>query len=420
MMKTLVVVVSRGVAVFACVLFGVAVVVGRLVPAEPAEPIDPVVVSPSRPVMLSPCVFRGLKPGERWYLDPDTGATRSLRVPASQLIDHASFSPWRDARGGREVVGRWAHRLGPVEDPLVDRVGLIRMSFPEGRLLDLVETDRMPSSPPCWVPGLAETILYSARDGRLVRLNFSPDPAFNPRPRPESLGWSPDLGHLGRVVVGDPIWPSDRRFGGRLIVSLYRFTPDPADPFEASGIWWLQLDATASNVVAAGRITPRPPIDAEIPVVSQVAPAVAIAPDGTPLLAYLEQNVDTFRWRVHLASLRFDAGIPAVDRVSTIDLDLRARPDRPAFSSDGRWLTLGFPTNRPTPRLLRLDTDTFRHDPELARSAVERMGSEGEDEIAHDASATDPVRLPAPSRPAVTLTAPTRPDRIDRAIVRVN
>jgi hypothetical protein len=400
-------------AVVALVMFSVAVVVGRLAPIDRPTPVD---VARSRPVGISPCVFRGVKPGERWCLDPDTGQASSMRVPASQVIDEASFSPWRDDQGGREVVGRWAHRSGSAENPLVDQVGLIRMSFPEGRVLDRVVTDCTPSSPPCWVPGARDTVLYAARDGRLVTLNFKPDPTLKVVPRPDRIHWAPELGNLGRVIVGDPIWPTDLRFNGRLIVSLYRFGTEPGDLFEPSGIWWLQLDGAMTTVVAAGRITPRPPVLSDkVAQVSRVAPAIATTPDGTPLLAYLEQDVRTYQWRLSMSPITFDAadGAPVARQAIGIDLPLSARPDRPVFSSDGRWLTLGLPTLKKRPQVFRIDTDAFRRDPSIARAeldqlapTVERMFSSRNNQGPNLGSETNPARPgPPPPSPVLTLTA---------------
>jgi hypothetical protein len=85
-------------------------------------------------------------------LDTETGAFTPYPVPGVKQLGLSGCSPWRDGEGQY-------HLVGPCRDDTDGTFGLVRCSFPAGRVIDRVGLDFAPRGRPCWAPDLSDRIL---------------------------------------------------------------------------------------------------------------------------------------------------------------------------------------------------------------------------------------------------------------------
>lgn len=154
----------------------------------------------------------------RW-LDLETGDLTTISINAHDVFEAASCSPWVDESGKRQVVGRWSSRS--VEGPLMvsQAFGLGRYSYPDGELLNQVDSEIVPIGPPCWFPGTQARVLFSAGDGQLYRFAFEPmettdyDMLNQDEPvdhQPTALTWGCPKPGRGDVFISDISWSTLR------------------------------------------------------------------------------------------------------------------------------------------------------------------------------------------------------------------
>ena len=154
----------RAALAFAVIATAVAVGVARSQPPPRSSKVpvteSPVLISlPRRGSPLPPTV----------WMEGDPSRTTLLRPPGGMLLEFGIASPWRDEAGRFQVVGRLT---GGENRARAGYVGLARVSFPDGELLDLVATDVLPTSQPCWARGTRPRILFAAADGHLYQHDF--------------------------------------------------------------------------------------------------------------------------------------------------------------------------------------------------------------------------------------------------------
>src|SRR5262249_4930527 len=153
-------------------------------------------------------------------------------------LEYGACSPWRDDQGECQVVGRWMQRRrGDPKDCACDAFGLARYALPSGRVLNRVALDAVPTSHPCWFPDMSERVVYAAGDGCLHRLDFNAADQDGEDPAPRPVTWRcPPPGK--KVVICDPVWPTDPRFGRRLVVSI-QFREGSTTEVTPGRLWWL-------------------------------------------------------------------------------------------------------------------------------------------------------------------------------------
>jgi hypothetical protein len=275
--------------------------------------------------------------------DTATGKFAPMELPGDDVVDCAAFSTWEDDEGRTQVVGRWVDRSGP--DGLFGGFGLARYTFPSGEALDRVSLDVMPVGRICFMPGRAARVVFSGGDGKLYRFTFEDDgdasTAGEGPARPVVVGWRERTAGPRPVALNDPIWPQETRLGGRLVVSLTLDLQTPRGrSVHSSQLWWLELDASRTEVVAAGRVVqPGAAAPAE-GVVDESRPCIAVTPDGGLAMAYLSRRAGEAGWKLRVApvDVQSETGIPAVREEATVTLaDARAHA-APIFSRDGRWV----------------------------------------------------------------------------------
>jgi hypothetical protein len=268
-----------------------------------------------------------------------------VALPASDQVDCAVCSPWRDEEGESQVVGRWIHRQGPRQ--LVENIGLARYALPSGRILDRVPLDVVPVGHPCFFPGKAARVLFAAGNGRLYQYSFENEDGTtatrdeDDEHAPQPLAWrAGGLDERGTVVI-DPVWPRDPRLGGRLLVSLTHLEKHGDRPvFGPTQLWWLQIDRAGTQIEAAGQLVRRREVSAGISLDEERLPNVAATADGSLVLAYLRRRDTLDAWYLCLAPIEIDpkTGAPTVDEANVHRGSSPLRPTLPMFSTDGQWV----------------------------------------------------------------------------------
>ncbi len=286
------------------------------------------------------------------WIDSTTGGMTDLPVVGDDVFEAASCSPWVDDSGRRQAVGRWANRtfLGPLT--ISHAFGLARYSFPDGRMLNQIATDVVPTGPPCWFPGTQARVVFAAGDGRLYRFGFEPavptgatsESGQAVDPQPSALDWGCPKPGGGEVFIGDLAWPDAPQLGGRLVAALWITDHDMAGKvqFSRTQLWWLKLNHSATEIIAAGPLVNH---DVSGPLAKQFderSPTVSALPDGSLALAYTRHAAGKPGWSAHLAPLTITADhdlVPTLEsRTRVAAAHCRSAPV--AFSTDGRWLNV--------------------------------------------------------------------------------
>jgi hypothetical protein len=335
---------------------GSAIGVARLAPGPAPGRVE----RPETHILVSPHGVEPGAPGTLW-LDKETGRTTLVPPTPAWSLQHASVSPWADESGQSQMVGRFAVRPG---DPSPEAVGLVRTTFPDGRVIDLVATEVPLAGRPCWYPGRGARVLFAGGDGVLYQHDFEPaDPLSAPGPRP--IEWLCPKPGVAEVLVAEPTLPSDPRMARTLVLCLRHKRPDgrlrnlmPAE------LWWLRLSPDGDAIEAAGPLLGP---GAAVEDSDARSPAVGRALDGGLAVAYFS-SVNTVDWDLMIAPLTLDeTGRPSVAPGSPSRLAQHCRPGfAPGFSGDGRWISAVQldPTGRGT--ILRLDlADRASPDPSI-------------------------------------------------------
>lgn len=279
-------------------------------------------------------------------LNLDTGAIERVRLGLADRLGYGACSPWRDGRGRTHIVGLWRSDEFGDQQPM----GLLRVSLPDGEVLNRVAVDNLPNSPPCWFPGTGSRILYSGWDGTLYTFSFEdgdaeldswPTPAreSGDMTKPRAITWRVRPVPGPPPLISDPSWPTDPRLKGKVIVSLTLIEPNTREEDrQRSQLWWLQLNDEGTEIVAAGRLIQPIARTTPDPVIEERLPRVATAPDGSLALAYLTRSAGKLDVSLRMARLTLDVatGAPGVDEAETVEVADGCTTAFPAFSLDGK------------------------------------------------------------------------------------
>jgi hypothetical protein len=289
----------------------------------------------SVPVLISPPRRESPLPATVW-MEGDSGRTILLPPPRGMLLESATCSPWRDEAGRFQVVGRL---FGWASNPWPGSVGLARLSFPDGELLDFVATDVIPVSPPCWVRGSLPRVVFAGGDGHLYRYTFDEDERENEGP--SRLAWQVAEPPAADVFLMDPNWLSDTRFERVLLVVLRSRSLSVRDAIPAGDqLWWIELDEAGGAVIDAGPILDPSRLS---DVRSLRSPVAGTTADGEISLALLAADRPRAgQWDLWTARLSFDpSGHPRPIEDLGTKLAGRCCTDLPpAFSAGGRCVRI--------------------------------------------------------------------------------
>jgi hypothetical protein len=284
-----------------------------------------------------------------YLIDRVSGSSNLVPLPDEAQWGLLSVSPWSDAEGHSQVVGHCHSLEAPIDGQSF--WGLARLSLPEGKIIDRVKLDLLPSGRLCWLPDRPGEILFAAGDGHLYRFSFEADeeaevgkgPALaddSRKPGVRQVVWKCPPPGKGTILIADPVWPIDPRFRNLLFATL-SYSSRPGDkamkvPFQP---WWFLMSPDGAAIEAAG------------PLLSQASdsrfdgasvkhfPNLAAASDGTISMIYLSRPSGCNYMRLEAAAVEIDptSGQPRI---------LSERPPRvlaeecasvpPVFSADGK------------------------------------------------------------------------------------
>jgi hypothetical protein len=298
------------------------------------------------------------------FLDAESGLTVRMTLPEGRRLNLASGSPWQAEGGTWQVVGL----LRPIPNGTTGRwnevMSLVRLSQPDGRILDQVDPAIYPGGPPCWFPGTPARVLFAGTDGRLFAWAFegSFDPETGGRPYPKPLVWLTGGPGDEAVELGDPCLLTDPKLGSRVLVALRLSRGTAGGKLEPSRLWWLELDRGARAIVRAGRLRPE---GGEHPELSERLPGVARATNGRLILAYLLEEPGGPTWQLRVAPIAIDEGTgdPTVEAAGERTLAEGCLPTAPVFSADARWVTGVLRADPPLRPLRRFEVDLDASDP---------------------------------------------------------
>ncbi len=284
---------------------------------------------------------------ERYDLiDRTSGRKSPFQVPEEGRWSLLSISPWRGPGGELEAAGRWVSR----ESDAFCGWGLFRLS--DRAVLSRVATDLLPSGRPCWVPGLARTILFPGADGRLHRCQLAGEgeepeagtpstPATAGKGNPDQVVWAVPFPGDGEVYVQDPVWLDTPRMKRWVVVALsQQVRRGRRCVYSPPRLWWLEMSEGARVIVAAGRLvgTSGPSGEADRDI-EERSPTVAVGASGEIRLVYLSRSCRQKTWRLRSAVVDFGArtgrptGVSGDGAIPDRDAGLVASPL--VLSSDG-------------------------------------------------------------------------------------
>lgn len=276
-------------------------------------------------------------------MDLETGRLKTLSLPPGVGIDKASLSPWEE-EGRRQIVGIGWNRLEDGSSSQYSDIGLVRMSLPDGGILDRLTSPDvvLPACPPCWIRGAPAGVLYVGRDFRLYRVDFEPShpsgglqgPA---EIRPSLVDWQGPLPGKGGVQFRDLSWPDEPRMGGRAFASL-RFKDRQTGRDTDWQIWWLQFDRGGTSIAAAGQLLQTNLAEA---VDSRKLPNLVSA-RGEPALIYLMHRPGEPGDRLWVAPIHFDpdSDSPLAEEADSRLLAEGLPPNSPVAFKNGWWITV--------------------------------------------------------------------------------
>lgn len=268
-----------------------------------------------------------------WVLDGNAGAVTGVDLPEGERIDLVAAAPWSDDAGQAQLIGRWRRRRW-MAGPQVD-LGLARVRYPSGQVLDRLPVGVSMLDAPCWAPDGSSRAIVPLADGRLYLWAFDRDATEAGPSALVPIDWAIPLPGEGRVDLTGPCWPTDLRFRGKLVVSLVsqarvagRLTTLDAQ------LWWIELDPQARRIVGAGPLAPTPGPR------SRRSPTPIRRPDGSIALAYLTIERGP-RHDLRLAPITFDpdTGAPTLDLARERLLAEDCLLPGICVSPDGRGLT---------------------------------------------------------------------------------
>ncbi len=352
-----------GVALFAGTC-GVAIMLGR------AACPGPVRVQGPAQFAVVPGFIAGASPVSRqiasadhglsFLLDTDTGKLLEWRSHEHDHLSDAACSPWVDETGRSQVVAVWRgeKRAFPFAG-----VGIVRISCPDGAILDRVGLDVMPIGPCCWLPGTAARVVFAAGDGLLYRFAFEESHApggtsVDRCARPSPLVWRTDPPVRSRFYLREPSVPAHPRLASEMLVSVEICSEHDDGSHAPRELWRLQLDPLATSILAAGRLLE--PSAPDGPGIERRFPVLTGQNDGSLVLAYLAGNA-LRGYQLRVAPARFDprTGTPRAIAARERILAEGCLAIPPIFSVDGRSACCFPKSEGPVLRTLRLDVGSF-------------------------------------------------------------
>ncbi len=268
------------------------------------------------------------------FLDGDLRCLTSMRMPEGETLEAAGLSPWEDGWGHAEVAGLWLSSSGEGNDRVRVAFGLARVRYPDGEILNRVPTETLPGGPPCWVDATGDEIVFASGVGQLCRFAFtgSTDPRSSDGcdVEPTVLMWDVEV----PGAISDLTRPVGTGCEGLYLASVRREQGGRGTEFGQSEIWWLRMDAKATRVVGAGRLTRT----TESEELCERYPVLGRDRSGSPQLAYLSKGRGVSDWSLRLTEVVFSPASSRPIEVKGLSREVATGcvGSPAAFGGDGR------------------------------------------------------------------------------------
>ena len=251
----------------------------------------------------------------------------------------------------------------PSEGDTGGFLDLVRLRLPEGKVIDRVQVDVLPTSRPCWVPDRPGSIVFAAGDGQLYRHDFDdaddldnsqgagPAPGV-PRLHFRPLVWNCPAPSSGTSYLTDPTWPAHPRLR-HLVLATLICPPRQGDskPGKGTRLWWLRMNPDDLTIDASG-----PLFDEADGIAAseriQRFPTVAVDRSGEIHLAYLTHNPGQIQGKIKTVRVQVDpqSGRPKVVSQTDVTVARDCATLPPVFSADGKTV---FAISSPTGQLMK-------------------------------------------------------------------
>jgi hypothetical protein len=283
-----------------------------------------------------------------YLIDRETNHCDVVPLPSGNRWGQLSVSPWRDAEGNAEAV---CQSFGlPASSAEQSFWGLARLRLPEGKVIDEVNLNLLPTGRACWVPAHPGRILFAAGDGQLYLHDFpgwSSDPnetvtdaaARSDESTLCQVRWkgSPPLG--ASVFITDPVWPGHARLRHLVFATVIPMLRNSERMVsEPTKLLWLQMRDDGAVIEAAGLLdVPTKKASGDLTVLNRF-PNVELGRDGTIRLVYLSRIQGDCNFRLEVVPIEIDSEtghprVPAPCLPCVLDEDCAPVP--PLFSADG-------------------------------------------------------------------------------------
>jgi hypothetical protein len=253
---------------------------------------------------------------DRHYLVDREGARPSpLVLPKEYRWGLLSVSPWTDQAGAREAVSACYRAPSDGAGPFW---GLARIGLTEGRIIDEIELDVLPTGRPAWVPERPGKVLFAAADGRLYCHDFLAQQAE----REASVGidssipgglptkpvlWASRALAASPPYITDPSWPDHPRLRHLLVGSVIpRSDLDHRAASDLTELCWFEIDPEGSAITAAGILLDPNNGRRSRPTVVARFPVLCASAGGITRLVYLARTSGQRAVRLESLAIELD------------------------------------------------------------------------------------------------------------------
>ncbi len=290
------------------ILSAVSVAVGRM----STNPVDALRVDHRQPWTVAQHV---IDPVHKRNLILQTGTDRRIEPEfgAGESVDLLAVSPFADATGQREMVGRMRSVRGEGSESVPVRIAMGRFRFPDGKRIESRVTDWMPNSQPAWDVRLEQGLrtVFSTGAGFLVRLDWTDERGLSVSHKGERIEWGvePPLGES--TSIGEPVWVPDPQFQDRLIVNFWG--QDERTHEHHVGMAWIELNRSRTQIVACGVLASRN-LGYRKNAISIRSPSVRLDDRGGLQVMWMERRDGVKPWTLYRSELERRDGSTANGR----------------------------------------------------------------------------------------------------------
>lgn len=271
----------------------VAMVVGKL----STNPVVSYRVDHDQPWTVAQHVIDPVR-GRNLILQPGSDRRFEPEFGDGEAVDLVSVSPFANASGNREMVGRKRSIRGEGCESMAVKIEMARYRFPDGKLLDSRAAEWMPSAQPVWDVRLDRGLrtIYSTGAGFLVRLDWTDERGLKASHKGEQITWNVEAPLGEATSIGEPVWVTDPRYPDRLIVNFWGYVEEAAEYHV--GLAWIELNRERTQIVDCGVLVDRN-LGARKNLISIRSPSVRMDDHGVTHVLWMERHDGVTPWTLY-------------------------------------------------------------------------------------------------------------------------